>query len=180
LWTIFVTWTVISDWGPRLKELSYPIGVQLEGGETIAADWVISAAYGHTTIYDLLGGQYRNKIIDKTYTTLKPFPSYLQVSLGVPRDLSLQAAYVTRVLHTPLKVDPETELSQVSLLLSLRSDVCATWKDCGHLLSSDTQRRVLDRTPAARPSRIPSGEAARCGSRHCRSGKGYPQYLPGD
>ena len=33
--------------------------VRLVGGEAIAADWVISAADGHATIYDLLGGQYK-------------------------------------------------------------------------------------------------------------------------
>jgi phytoene dehydrogenase-like protein len=90
------------------------IGVQLAGGETIAADWVISAADGHATIYELLGGKYRDKVTDKIYATLKPFSSYLQVSLGVARDLLQQAGYVTRLLDTPLLVDPGTELSQVS------------------------------------------------------------------
>ena len=33
-------------------------GVQLEGGEIIPADWVVSAADGHATIYDLLAGKY--------------------------------------------------------------------------------------------------------------------------
>ena len=69
-------------------------GVQLAGGETIAADWVISAADGHATIYDLLDGRYTDKVTDKIYCTLKTFPSYLQVSLGIARDLSQQAGYV--------------------------------------------------------------------------------------
>src|SRR5271166_3231321 len=38
-----------------LVERDTAVGVQLADGETIAADWVISAADGHATIYDLLG-----------------------------------------------------------------------------------------------------------------------------
>ncbi|HXJ17165.1 MAG TPA: NAD(P)/FAD-dependent oxidoreductase [Candidatus Polarisedimenticolia bacterium] len=90
------------------------VGVQLADGEAIAADWVISAADGHSTIYELLGGKYADEITEKTYATLESFPSYLQVSLGIARDLSQQAGYVTRVLDAPLIVDPGTQLRQVS------------------------------------------------------------------
>ena len=97
-----------------LVERDTAIGVQLAGGETVAADWVISAADGHATIYDLLGGKYKDAATDKIYGTWKTFPSYLQVSLGVARDLSQQAGFVTRLLDAPLTVDPGTELRQVS------------------------------------------------------------------
>jgi phytoene dehydrogenase-like protein len=90
------------------------VGVQLVGGEAVAADWVISAADGHATIYDLLGGEYTDKITESTYRTLETFPSYLQVSFGVARDLSQHAGYVTRLLDAPLLVDPGTALRQVS------------------------------------------------------------------
>ena len=63
-------------------------GVQLTSGETITADWVISAADGHTTIYDLLGGKYTDRTINDIYSRQETFPSYLQVSLGIARDLS--------------------------------------------------------------------------------------------
>jgi phytoene dehydrogenase-like protein len=75
---------------------------------------VISAADGHATIFELLGGKYKDKTIEKTYATLKPFPSFLQVSLGVARDLSTEPRLVTRVLDAPFGVDPGTQLSQVS------------------------------------------------------------------
>ena len=90
------------------------VGVQLAGGETIPADWVISAADGHATIYGLLGGKYADKATNRIYETLKPFPSYVQVSLGVARDLSHQPAFVTRLLDAPIIVDPATQLSQVA------------------------------------------------------------------
>ena len=97
-----------------LVENDTAVGVKLVGGETIAADWVISAADGHATIYDLLGGKYRNKATDKVYDESEIFPSYLQVSLGVALDLSEQPALATRLLDLPLHVDPITDLHQVS------------------------------------------------------------------
>jgi phytoene dehydrogenase-like protein len=90
------------------------VGVELANGETVAADWVISAADGHSTIYDWLGGTYTDGQVDKTYRTLQPFPSYLQVSLGVAQLLATQGPFVTRLLDTPLSVDPNTELSRLS------------------------------------------------------------------
>ncbi|HEX3992454.1 MAG TPA: NAD(P)/FAD-dependent oxidoreductase, partial [Acetobacteraceae bacterium] len=85
-----------------LVEGDSAVGVRLADGETITADWVISAADGHATIYELLGGRYRDHTIDRIYQELKPFPSYLQVSLGVARGFPQQPGLVTRVLATPL------------------------------------------------------------------------------
>jgi len=90
------------------------VGVQLAGGETIPADWVISAADGHATIYDLLGGKYTDGAIHKTYRSRELFPSYVQVSLGVAMDLAKQPPLLTRILHEPLQVDPLSELQQVA------------------------------------------------------------------
>ena len=100
--------------GRILVEDDAAVGVQLTDGETIAADWVISAADGHATIYELLGGKYRDTTTEKIYSEFKTFPSYLQVSLGVALDLSDQPGLVTRLLGTPLEVDPGTELRQLS------------------------------------------------------------------
>jgi phytoene dehydrogenase-like protein len=97
-----------------LVEYDAAVGVRLAGGEAIAADWVISAADGHATVYDMLGGKYADASIVKLYDGLQTFPSYVQVSLGVARDLSQQAGYVTCVLDTPFTLDPETQLRQVA------------------------------------------------------------------
>jgi phytoene dehydrogenase-like protein len=88
--------------------------VRLADGETIMADWVISAADGHATIYDLLGGKYRDDAIDKLYGKGETFPSYLQVSLGIAQDLSKEPGHLSRVLSAPLLIDPETSLDAVS------------------------------------------------------------------
>ena len=97
-----------------LVEHDAAVGVQLTDGETITADWVISAADGHATIYDLLGGKYMDKATEEIYDQFETFPSYLQVSLGVALDLSQEPGFVTRLLAAPLQLDPSTQLRQVS------------------------------------------------------------------
>jgi phytoene dehydrogenase-like protein len=89
-------------------------GVQMAGGETIPADWVISAADGHATIYEMLGGEYTDQATERAFQTLQPFPSYVQVSLGLGRDLREQPAIVTVLLDTPITLDPGTELYEAS------------------------------------------------------------------
>jgi len=100
-----------------LVEDNTAVGVQLNDAERIDADWVVSAADGHTTIYDLLDGRYVGPRMAHVYRTYKPFPSFLQVSLGVARDLSQQCGYVTRLLDQPLTVDPQTVLHQIAFRL---------------------------------------------------------------
>lgn len=87
------------------------IAVQLVGGEAIAADWVISAADGHETIYDMLGGRYVDDTVRKIYAESETFASYLQVSLGIAEDLHGEPPMLTRVLRQPIMVDPGTELN---------------------------------------------------------------------
>ena len=97
-----------------LVENDTAAGVQLTNGENIRADWVISAADGYTTIFDLLGGQYLDASIRKTYDERELFASYLQVSLGVALDLRDQPAMLSRFLESPFVVDPDTELHNLS------------------------------------------------------------------
>lgn len=97
-----------------LVENDCAIGVQLEGGEMIPADWVVSAADAHATLHDLLGGKYGDPAFDKAFASYETFPSYLQVSLGVARDLSEQPGYLTLVLDQAVAVDPETRLQTLS------------------------------------------------------------------
>lgn len=85
------------------------VGIELAGGETHRADWVISAADGHATIFDMLGGRYADETIRRIYTDSQPFASYLQVSLGIAMDLSSQPFMLSRVLNKSIRIDPETE-----------------------------------------------------------------------
>lgn len=89
-------------------------GVLLADGRMVRADWVISAADGHETIFDLLGGRYLDAATRKRFEVRELFPSYLQVSLGVALDLRDEPPMATRLLDHPLIVDPETELDALS------------------------------------------------------------------
>jgi len=97
-----------------LVENDTATGVRLANGEIVPADWVISAADAHATHYDLLGGKYLTESTRKPFEQMQTFPSYLQISLGVARDLAGQPPIVTRLLDAPLSVDPGTQLHQAS------------------------------------------------------------------
>jgi phytoene dehydrogenase-like protein len=96
-----------------LVENDVAVGVELTDGERVMADWVVSAADGHSTIFEMLGGKYTDAGLLKFYDERKVFASYLQVSLGVAMDLSGQPPMLTRILETPINVDPKTDLSQI-------------------------------------------------------------------
>ena len=89
-------------------------GVELEDGETINADIVISAADAHATLFDMLGEQYLDEQTKMRFKTLKPFPSYLMVSLGVAREFAGEPELLSILLDEPIRIDDRTELDRVS------------------------------------------------------------------
>jgi len=91
-----------------LVEDGRAVGVALEGGKELRADIVVSAADGHATIYDMLGGKFVDDKIKKVYETFKPFPSYVQVSLGVDADMSGAPGAVVLLLDKTIQIDPKT------------------------------------------------------------------------
>jgi phytoene dehydrogenase-like protein len=92
-----------------LVENGSAVGVLLENGESWKADIVISAADGHATLFDMLEGKFVEDRIRKQYDTMKPFPSYLQVSLGVAKTFEGVPRLLYFPLDKPLLIDPETE-----------------------------------------------------------------------
>ncbi len=58
-------------------------GVVLSDGSEIAADYIISAADGHSTIFDMLGGKYIDKKIKNAYEKWELFTPIVQVSFGI-------------------------------------------------------------------------------------------------
>jgi phytoene dehydrogenase-like protein len=97
-----------------LVEDGAAVGVQLASGETLRGDWVISAADGHTTLSEMLGGAFTSPRLKAAYEKNPLFPSYLQVSLGVAMDLGNLPHHLTRILDSGLFVDPETTLDQLT------------------------------------------------------------------
>jgi phytoene dehydrogenase-like protein len=100
--------------GRILVENDRAVGIELAGGEKIAADVVVSAADGHATIFDMLGGRYLGDKLKKAYETYTPFPSYVQVSLGVGAGMKNEPGFLLRTLDAPLEIDPETKTGSLS------------------------------------------------------------------
>lgn len=63
-------------------------GILLEDGTMVEADLIISAADGYSTIYKMLEGRYLNRDIEALYSKPELVVPFLQISIGVDRDLS--------------------------------------------------------------------------------------------
>ena len=61
------------------------VGVRLADGSEHRADYVISAADGHATIFDMLDGKYCNDTVRGYYAKLPIFQPLIFISLGVNR-----------------------------------------------------------------------------------------------
>ncbi len=68
-----------------LTEDGRAVGIRLEDRTEHRADYVISAADGHATIFDMLEGRYVDNTIRGYYENLIPFPPLVYVALGVNR-----------------------------------------------------------------------------------------------
>jgi len=103
------------EYGARVTEIltdkaahgDRAVGVRLEDGTEHRADVVISAADGHATIFDMLGGRYIDDTTQRHYNTLKPFPPLLYISLGIHDPLSEIPSTIAGITF-PL--DPEVEI----------------------------------------------------------------------
>jgi phytoene dehydrogenase-like protein len=88
-----------------LVEDNRAVGVQLEDGSEHRADYVISAADGHTTIFDMIEGKYINEEIQRYYDNLPTLPGIVHVALGVARsfkELPYSAFVIDYALEEPL------------------------------------------------------------------------------
>ncbi len=68
-----------------LVENDRAVGVRLADGSEERADYVISAADGHATIFEMLEGRYIDDKIRKIYQEFPLFPAIILVGLGVKR-----------------------------------------------------------------------------------------------
>lgn len=92
-----------------LVENDAAVGVELANGQQVMADWVISAADGRQTIFDLLEEKYADEATRSRFDARETFASYVQVSLGVAMDLKDQPPTLTRMLESPIHLDPDTD-----------------------------------------------------------------------
>ena len=87
-----------------LVENDTAAGIRLSDGSEHRAAWVVSAADGHATIFDMLDGKYLNDTIRGYYDTFPIFQPIVQVSLGINRDMSHAPASVSFPLEQPINV----------------------------------------------------------------------------
>lgn len=66
-----------------LVEDGHASGVQLEDGSACYADYTISAADGHSTLYEMLGGNYLTPRLREAYEKWDLYTPFVQVSVGV-------------------------------------------------------------------------------------------------
>jgi len=91
------------------------VGIALSDGSERRGDVVISAADGHTTIFDWLEGKYIDDKIKGYYKNLKPFPPLVYVSVGINDDYSDEPHSLIFPLKNPIKIgDRETKNLTVS------------------------------------------------------------------
>ncbi len=85
-----------------LTESGRAIGIKLSDGTQHAADCVVSAADGYTTLNNMLGGHFTPEAVKEWYETTTTFPPYIQISLGIARDLGGEPKLTHKRLSTPI------------------------------------------------------------------------------
>lgn len=71
-----------------LVEGNRAVGVRLSDGSEQRAEWVISAADGRTTIFDMLGGRFTDAKIRERYENPNLFAPLVYISIGINRKLN--------------------------------------------------------------------------------------------
>lgn len=85
-----------------ITENGQATGVRLYSDEIYSADYIISAADGHSTIFDMLGGKFVDHDIRNMYDGHLTTHQMMQISLGVNCDLSDKPHWVTHLLDEPI------------------------------------------------------------------------------
>jgi len=87
-----------------LVENNKAAGVRLADGTEHRADIVISAADGHSTIFDWLEGKYLDDEIRGYYQNLPVFPPLVFVSLGLTDDFTKEPITLNFPLRSPITI----------------------------------------------------------------------------
>jgi phytoene dehydrogenase-like protein len=92
-----------------LVENNCAVGVRLKDGREFRGNFVVSAADGHATIFEMLDGKYVNEKILGYYKEMPIFQGVVQVSLGINRDLSGSPHNSVQSLEKPVVVGGEEQ-----------------------------------------------------------------------
>lgn len=77
-------------------------GVILADGTEIKADYVISAADGYSTIFNMLEGKYLDKKISNAYENWKLFTPIVQVSFGIKKKIESESPVMSWIIKDQL------------------------------------------------------------------------------
>jgi phytoene dehydrogenase-like protein len=90
-----------------LVENNRAVGIRLADGMEHRADWVVSAADGRTTIFDMLEGKYVDDAIKNRYDKPDLFSPLVYIGLGVAdpvREIPTSVAGLSFPLDTPIAI----------------------------------------------------------------------------
>jgi phytoene dehydrogenase-like protein len=90
-----------------LVENDRAVGVRLADGTEHRADWVVSAADGRTTIFDMLEGKYVDDDIKNRYVKSNLFSPLVYIGLGVTdpvKEIPTSVAGYSFPLETPINI----------------------------------------------------------------------------
>ena len=107
-----------------LVENNRAVGIKLADGSEIKADYIISAADGHATIFEMLEGKYVDDKIRGYYDTMPIFQPLVYVGLGVNRsfaDLPKLISGMIFPLDKPLNIGKKEHKNLECSYLQLRS-----------------------------------------------------------
>jgi phytoene dehydrogenase-like protein len=79
-------------------------GVRLSDNTELYADAIISCADGHTTIFEMLNGEFCDDTIRGYYRNLQPFPPILFFSFGINADLAHLPHAEVLLLDKPVEI----------------------------------------------------------------------------
>lgn len=94
-----------------LVEDDAAVGVRLYDDREFHGDVVISCADGRSTVFDMLGGEYIDRGLERQYSSKLPVLSQLQVSFGVDREMAQEPHWMIHLLDEPLLIAGETYTS---------------------------------------------------------------------
>lgn len=98
-----------------LVENDRAVGVRLTDGTEHRADIVISAADGHSTIFEWLDAKYTDDEVRAYYERLPVFPPLVFVALGVAADFTNEPMMTKYLLKNPIRIG-NTENHRIALM----------------------------------------------------------------
>jgi phytoene dehydrogenase-like protein len=100
-----------------LTDNNRAVGVQLSNGEKYQADYVISAADGYSTIFEMLHGWYTDERLLRFYKKARTFPSLVFIALGIRKDFSDLPRMVLIPAYRPIYIDPKSTVSDIAVFI---------------------------------------------------------------